>query len=204
MARQLLDMQTRLYEMTSVTSTDAARVTELINEAIVDFARDAAVAPVLATFNTVIGQKNYVLTSVLAAGVLRILPDDPDDVTTQRDFPLTVRGLTTLVLETAPTAVVAVNVWVVPRPVELSAPTDPFPFDREWYRTVLYRSAQLIAEWDRQEVADIQMFEAKYELDVQKAKRQKAHAAGATNQSLVPSAKLGTSTGPNSFPFRIA
>lgn len=200
MARTLLDMRTRMQEMASVDASAASRLNDLINEAIVDWAVDTGANPVLASFNTVIGQTSYSLASLTANGALRILPDAEG---TDRGFDLTVRGLTTIVLPAAPTAVVAVNVWVVPRPTELTADADPFPFEREWYAAVVNRALQLTMEWDRQDPQDIIPVASRYQEDVARARRARKHVIAGNGQQLQPSAQLNTSAASGPFPFSL-
>lgn len=187
----LSSARVRVRESLSLPSSDDARVTELINEAVVDFARDTALGATRFSFNTVANQSDYSLTSAAVApnGVLRFLPDS-DDVAVSHSYDMDVRGLSTLVLRPTPTGVGAVTGWIVPRPAVLASDNAPLPFPREYDRAVIYRACQLAAEWDRQDPGEIQMWEGKYEAEVLKARR--ARNRQRRTNALQPSSRLNT------------
>ena len=80
--------------------------------------------------------------------------------------------------------------WLVQRPALLVSDTDTSPFDREWDRAIRYRVMQLGAEWDRQDVTEVQMWEAKYEGEVAKARRSRNRFATKGSRGLRPSSGL--------------
>lgn len=186
-------LRKRVRETASLTTDDDVQVGAFVNEACVDFARDAATNPIRFSFNTIAGTADYDLMAagVTPNGVIRFLPDDEDAAITHT-YDFTVRGLGTLVLDPKPGAVGAVTGWLVPRPATLVLDADTPVFPSEYHRAIVYRALQLTCEWDRQDPADIQMWEGKYEAEVLKARRERTR--GRTARRLTPSSKLNASS----------
>lgn len=188
----------RVRETASLTTADDERVGEFVNEAIVDFMRDAAPVVERFTITTVADQVDYDLDDLSDAGVLRILGDFPHDlnVAVETDR-YNVMGLTTLVLRDTPADGGELLLgWCVPRPEELVVTTDDaveLPGPREWHRAILYRALQLACEWDRQDDSEIQKWEAKYEGEVGKCRRSRTRMVGGSQRGrLRPASRLAS------------
>lgn len=174
-------MVVRVRQTASIPVSDTAVVGEFVNEAIRDFARDAATNPSLYSVTLMAGTRVYNVD-----GLLRVLPLREGETP---DIPYNVRGLTTIELDAAPaTTGGELTFWGVQRPAPLTGAA-AIPFPEEYHRAIRYRALQLVLEWDRQHPEDVAQWEAKYEMEVQKAKRQRSRMQRAA--PLRPSRLLG-------------
>lgn len=207
MTLTLTDMRTWVRQAANLTTSDDTQIDVLINEACRDFRRDAQtkVEPFTDVALTA-GDDTYDLTTLNAAGVLRILgikgastsgdrpwPVDVMDFQEFMDFQrfddtsgtpskITILGLDQFQVWPVPSAGCTVSGWVVPRPATLSTGSSSPAEPAEYHRTIVYRAIQLALEWDRQPWDEVLAFEQRYLQGVGAALAARKRMAGPPKQ----------------------